>query len=78
MLYSILLSAFAAAVAADTIRLNTMAFDIGEDARNPDSPNPLYLPVVLANNGTEGHVQRRLNTHDYSLSHVCQAGVKAP
>lgn len=54
MLYSILLSVFAVAVAADTIQLNTMAFDIGEDAGNPDSPNPLYLPVVLAINGTEG------------------------
>jgi hypothetical protein len=62
MLCSILLSSLAAAAAAaavpasttDTLYLSTMAFDIGEDAVTPDSPNPVYLPVVLATNGTAG------------------------
>jgi hypothetical protein len=53
MLSSVLLSAMAAKFAAGQ-GLNTMAFDIGEDASKPDSPNPLYLPVVLATNGTAG------------------------
>jgi hypothetical protein len=62
MLRSVLLSSLAAAAiaaaapaaTADTPYLSTMAFDIGEDAVNPDSPNPVYLPVVLATNGTAG------------------------
>lgn len=53
MHYSILLSTFAAAVAADTTTFYTMAFDYG-NASNPDAPNPLYLPVVLAENATSG------------------------
>lgn len=57
MIYSVLLSAFAVAASAaptSTVPPGTMAFDIGDDAANINSPNPLYLPVVLATNGTTG------------------------
>jgi hypothetical protein len=53
MFSSILLSAFAAAVAADSATIYTMAFDVG-DAAYPDAPNPHYIPAVLASNGTDG------------------------
>jgi hypothetical protein len=47
-------AAAAPAATADTPYLSTMAFDIGQDAANVTSTIPVYLPVVLATNGTAG------------------------